>query len=329
MKLRLSFVFIYCILGIILGWTSFFSRPMKVEVAAGFHEQVWNNLAVQGTSGNSEEPLIRIHSSRILFPALMQIPQLVGASPEQAFSLIRLASAIATLILMHLFLLNWFNDELAFCGTLFMAATLPLTFGQWFELPTDFPEIIAFTLGIWAIYRSKYVLLCIITVIATFNRESAAVLPFFLFFVLFDTKEWKWLIPVAVVGFSWLLPLLTLRWWVGAMEAHGYGQGLAHNTQGLLELMSNPHPYNNYLFWIYLFGAFWVLPYLRWKDQPAFFKRLLIAIPVMLVVYLAVGGYLDEPRELVNLYPVLVPASLFALFQSGKIERLDLDEHTA
>jgi hypothetical protein len=34
---------------------------------------------------------------------------------------------------------------------------------------------------------------------------------------------------------------------------------------------------------------------------------------------LIVGGFLDEPRELVNLYPVLVPAGLVALFPESLI----------
>jgi hypothetical protein len=58
---------------------------------------------------------------------------------------------------------------------------------------------------------------------------------------------------------------------------------------------------------------------LKWREQPVFFKRLLLAVPVMVVVYLIVGGFLDEPRELVNLYPVLVPAGLVALFPESLI----------
>jgi hypothetical protein len=139
-------------------------------------------------------------------------------------------------------------------------------------------------------------------------------LPFFLFFKLFNLKDFRWLVPVGATGFAWFLPLVFLRWRVGAFEAHGYGQGLQHNSTGLYQLIINPHPYNNYLFWIYLFGAFWVLPYLKWKSQPQFFKRLLISLPIVLAVYLVVGAYLDEPRELVNLYPLVVPAGLFALF---------------
>jgi hypothetical protein len=313
------FIVAYVFVGLILGWTSFYSRPMKIDKAASFHQTVWNNITEKGRSGADPDVLVRIHSARVLFPALMQIPRFAGLSPEQAFSLVRLISAILALVLFHWLLLHWFTDELAFCGTLFMAATMPLTFNQWYELPTDFLEIIIFTIGVWAIYRSKYVALCIVTFLGTFNRESTAVLPFFLFFTLFDLKKFRWILPVAAAGFCWLIPLLFLRWWVGALEPHGYGLGWQHNTTGLLQLFSNPHPYNNYLFWIYLFGAFWVLPYLKWREQPVFFKRLLLAVPVMVVVYLIVGGFLDEPRELVNLYPVLVPAGLVALFPESLI----------
>ncbi len=323
MKIKTIFVITYIFIGIILGWVSFYSRPMKVNEAAKFHQTLWENLSERGKSGNSEEPLIKIHSSRVLFPALMQIPQKIGLSTEQSFSLVRLITIILALILFHSFLLEWFSDELAFCGTLFLAATVPLTFNQWFELPTDFIEIIVFTLGVWAIYRAQYLWLCLIIIVGTFSRESTAVLPFFLFFGLVSLKDFKWLLPVAAVGFSWLLPLLFLRWWVGAFEAHGYGFGLSHNLQGLQELLVKPHPYNNFLFWIYLFGTFWLLPFFRWKSQPVLFKRLLISLPIFLAVYIFVGGFLDEPREIVNLYPLLVPASLFALFPNSSFIKND------
>jgi len=281
---------------------------------ARLQQTLWYNLAVKGTSGSREDPVVRIHSSRVLFPFLMQVPQALGVAAEHSFSLIRLLSIFLALMISHWFLLHWFDDALAFAGTLFMAATLPLTFTEWFEIPTDFVEIIIFTLGIWAIYRSKFALVCVLTLIGTLSRESTAVLPFFLFFSVFERKSLKWLLPVVSAGLCWLIPLLILRWWVGAFEAHGYGLGIRHNIEGLSQLLMNPHPYNNYLFWIYLFGAFWILPYLRWKAQPGFFKRLLVAIPFVVIVYVVVGGYFNEPRELVNLYPILVPAGLIALF---------------
>jgi hypothetical protein len=314
MKVKPAFLLTYLFIGLILGWVSFYSRPLKIDYASKFQQAVWVDFTGDGNVGEFNDPVLKIHSSRILFPALMQIPHKLGLSVEKSFSIVRLLTGILALILFHAFLLYWFSDELAFAGTLFMAATLPLTFNNWFEIPTDYIEIIVFTIGIWAILESRYGLLCALVFVGTFSRETTAVLPFFLFFKLFSLKDFRWLIPVFCSGLAWLVPLVALRLWVGAVEAHGYGHGFVHNFDGLYEFVKNPHPYNNYLFWLYLFGAFWFLPYLGWKHQPDYFKRFLIAVPIMVVVYFSVGGFFDEPRELVNLYPVLVPASLWALF---------------
>lgn len=313
LRLKLGLVVTYIFLAVIAGWLSFSSRPMKVASAFELQQTVWNNLGERGKSGSSDSFLVRVHSSRILFPALMQIPMKLGISGEKSFSFLRLTSIVVAYILFHLFLVQWFSDELAFCGTLFMAATVPLTFNNYFEIPTDFIEIIIFTLGVWLVYREKYLGFCLVVLIGTLNRESTAVLPVFLLFRLFDLKKVAWLFPVFTSGLCWLMPLLFLRWWTGTLHPHGYGE-LSHNLNGLSQLLINPHPYNNYLFWLYLFGTFWFLPFIRWKYQSSFFKRLLLSLPVCMVAYFLIGGFFNEPREIVNLYPLLVPASLFALF---------------
>jgi len=86
---------------------------------------------------------------------------------------------MAAFILFHLFLRQWFADDLAFWRTLFLVATVPLTFNNWTEIPTDFIEIIVFTVGLWLAYRDAMSRFCVTVFVGALNRESAAVLPFF------------------------------------------------------------------------------------------------------------------------------------------------------
>ena len=315
--MRQSFWAIYLILGVITGWLSFYPRPLDIRVAAEFQQTIWTNLGEQGASAADSHPLMRGHGSRVLFPALMQIPITAGVSIERLFALLRLVTIIGTYLLFHLFLRIWFEDELAFAGTLFVAATVPLTFNNYFEQPTDFPEIIVFTIGIWAMYRRRYSILYMAIAVGTLNRETTAVLPFLFFFALFERHTTAWVKPVLIALACWAAPWVALRLWTVGSLTWPHSGSMAHASEGLVSLFREPHPYNNFLFWFYLFGAFWIVPYVGWASQMRFFRRLLIAVPVVTVLVAVAGGYVNEPRLLVMLYPILVPAGLFALFPSS------------
>lgn len=324
-RLSVGLLATYAFLAVITGWMSFYPRSSKIADAAGLQQTIWENLDARGKAGVNQDYLAKIHSSRILFPALMQLGIQLGVPGDKSFSLLRLVSIFITYVFFHLYLRQWFRDDRAFCGTLFLAATVPLTFNNEFEIPTDFPEILVFTAGFWAMFKARYAWLCAIVLIGTLNRESAAMLPFFLFFATCSLKRAGWLAPVVSAGLCWLIPLLILRWWTGALEPHGYGKAFQHNLPGLRGLWVNPHPYNNYLFWLYLFGAFWFLPFVGWlgpgrrPQASQAFRRMLMGLPICVTICFVVGGYFDEPRELVGLYPLLTPASLIALFPDTQV----------
>jgi hypothetical protein len=316
LAIRGDLLAVYVVLGVILGWTSFHQRRMDVSEAAALQTAVWDNLATPGSLDPSSSPLLPVHAGRVLFPLLMQVPELLGASPERAFALVRLLTILAALVVFHGFLRRWFSDEVAFSGTLFLAATLPLTFNSYFEIPTDFLEILVVTCGVWALHAQKLLLLCGIVMVGSLNRETTALLPLLLLLEGINRLDRRRLGWVALAGLAWLVPVVVMRLWAVGDLSWPHGNSMVHNVPGLRAVLTNPHPYNNFLFWAYLFGAFWLLPYLRWQRQPPFFRRMLLAVPMVVVVFALTGGYLDEPRELVLLYPILVPTGLFALFSS-------------
>lgn len=329
----------YLVLAIILGAVSFFGRPREIgaeadrklrvqstathtpqlQIAEAVHLQrkIWESFQVKGSAAEDRADYVyRVNSTRILMPALNAfVVRVTGLGWDKVFSLLRLMLIALTLLTFHWYLRRWFDVPIAMLGTLIMAATLPLTFNIYYELPTDFPEILAYTIGLWCILERRYALLCLTIIIGTLNRETTIFLPLILLLDLFGKVSFARLTALcAATGFSWLIPTLLLKWWTGIELLGGHGDMMPYNIAGLARFFENLNPYNFFLYYLYLFGIFWVLPLVRWRRQPPFFRRALLSLPVFIIIYLFFGGVLSEPREIVNLYPLLIPAGIFALF---------------
>jgi hypothetical protein len=312
----------YLWLGIITGAVSFLVRPVKVEEASQLQRTVWTSFGTYKGGTQSDNQIFKGTATRIFMPGLMAgVVKVTGLSWPRVFSLLRLLTIVLAYIIFHWYLRGWFSQKLAMLGTLCVAATLPLTFNNFFEYPTDFPELITFTLGLWCIREKRYGLLCLVIALGTLNRETTVFLPLILLLVEFDRKNILRLIPkIAAAGFAWLIPLAFLRWWTGIGAVGVYGDSISHNFQGIAAFAANFNPYNNYLFYLYLFGPLWILPFIYWRREPPFFRRALCSVPAFLIVYSFLGGFWDEPREIINMYPLLLPAGLFALFKSDANE---------
>jgi hypothetical protein len=313
-KQRLLFVALCLQLALVTGAVSFFARQRPVTEAAALQRDAWLSFKERRLQPGME-PWTLLYSARILMPALMATAvEVTGMTWPQAFSLIRLLSILCAYYIFYIYLKRYFSDFEALLGLLFLSATIPLTFNNWMEIPTDFPEIIIFSLGMMCILEGWRWLLCLVILIGTFNRETTCFLPLILLFVEWPKRlSLPFLFRIATAGFSWLIPLVFLRWWMGMGEQWVYGDSLSHNAAGLARFFSNFNPYNNYLFYLYLFGVLWVAPLLLWNSQPPKLRRALLTVPLITIVYLFGGGFMDEPRELVPLYALLAPAGLYAL----------------
>jgi hypothetical protein len=312
---RAWLVAFYVGLATVTGAVSFFSRPLPVTTAAELQRQVWTRFPHAGAAAETSDHVLKVNSPRILVPALIAaVDAIPGVTWEKAFAAVRLFSIVAAYLVFHFYLREWFAAPVAILGTLVMAASVPLTFNNHFELPTEFPEIVAYTLGLWLIFKRRDTWLCGLILVATLNRETTLFLPLILLFCRYGDVHWGALgCRVGCAALCWLLPMVALREWTGIGWLGAHASSWPHNSAGLSRLMANPHPYNNYLFYLYLYGILWVLPFVRWDRQPRFQQRALLSVPAFLVVYLFFGGFMDEPREIVNLYPLLIPAGLFAV----------------
>ncbi len=310
----------YLGLALLTGSVSFYCRPLRINEAAAFQKRIWDNIGIQGEAGRLDpvkDLEYRSNASRVLMPAVMA--GLVKVPPlnwDRAFSLSRLVLIALTYLAFHCYLRGWFAPAGAMAGTLFVAATVPLTFNNWYEFPTDFPEILTYTLGLWCIRERRLVALGVTIFLGTLNRETAMFLPLIFLFTRFgEVRPARLSVEVLLVGLTWLVPFAFLRWWTGIGFRQPYANSTAHNLPGLMHFFLNYNLFNNYLFYFYLYGVFWVLPFASWSRQPQFLRRALLSVLAFVVVYVFFGGFLNEPREIVNLYPLLVPAGLFGIFR--------------
>jgi len=301
-------------LSLVAGAVSFFARQRPVNEAASLQQNVWLAFKDRNLQPDAEH-LVFVNSARILMPALMaSLVGLTGMTWPQAFSLIRLFSIICAYYIFYLYLSRYFSVVESLLGLLFLSATIPLTFNNQFEILTEFPEIVVFSLGLMCILNGRDWLLCLVILVGAFNRETTCFLPLILLFVRWTKPlSWSFVSRIAAAGFSWLVPLIFLRWRLGIGWQWQHSDSLAHNLPGFMRFFSNFNPYNNYLFYLYLFGFLWMTPILFRSHQPPEMRRALLTVPIIASVYLFGGGFMDEPREIVPLYTLLVPAGLFAL----------------
>jgi len=313
---RSGLIAFYVGLALVTGAVSWNTRYAEFGRAVEFQREAWLLFETRGATPKVSDALTGLYASRILVPgAIAGVTRLTGLSWEYAFVVVRLLSIVATYLAFHWYLRGWFSTPHAVLGTTFLAATIPLTFLQLFEIPSDFPEILAYTLGLWCIRERRELLLCAVIMIGTLNRETTVFLPLIQLFCRFGRRR----LPIAWLSLSaasWLLPIVLVRWWTGPTWFVLYGVPLEHNVAGIARFVANLNVYNNYLFYGYLFGIFWILPFAFWRRQPQFLRRALLSVPLVLGTYLFFG-HLNEPREIVNLYPLLVPGSLFALAENA------------
>ena len=152
-------------------------------------------------------------------PILVDLVARMGVPWPYAFSLLRLLSIFAAYLAFHCYLRTWFQDEAAVLGTLFVAASVPLTFvSSWWEIISDFPELLAFTLGLWAIHSKKHLGLALVTFAGTLNRETTALLVLIAgAYVVLSWLEKRVDLRTGVAALAgWLGATLPLRWWLAA-----------------------------------------------------------------------------------------------------------------
>jgi hypothetical protein len=309
----------YCALTLMTGATSFGARPVSVYTAAEKHRLAWEVFAERGRGEDAllaADINVMSYMRRPLLPGLVRLVAATGLDWPRAFALVRLLSiGLAYALLRRLFLL-WLDESGAFTGVLYVAAAAALTFvGNRWEILSDFPELALLAAGIHALCSGRPGLVALVVLIGTLNRETMGLMAAFAAAdALLGTRRRESVYATAGALGGWLIAEMAVRTWLSpVIGSHPYATTLRHNLGGLGVLLVSTHPYNNFLYPLYLYGPFWVLPLWRWRVLPPCLRAGVLVAPLFLLVVLFLGG-LNEPRQLLPLCTVLVPASLIALF---------------
>lgn len=305
-KKTLLFFLIYFFFAWGLTWTYYTTHLVQQEAWPAWHEQL-----LAGEHGGANQ--FRVLSFWI--PEL--IHRAIGGSVINAYLLVRFGSTFLTLCLFHLFLLKWFAHERAMLGVTLFSAVMPFTYLPFLQ-EADVLLMSLFLLGLVCIRERWFVPLLFVVAAGTIVKETMLfLLPMYPIFELVRGRKISILLNSLVLFSVWVGMFLVSR---SAFSSNGQDVPLwqlPHNIQSLGTLLQNPAFTNVAVLPVALFGAFWILTFMRNREKPEFFRAVSWYVAVYLVGMYIIG-WPEEARLLLPLGFVIIPSGLMTLFGAGE-----------
>jgi len=233
-----------------------------------------------------------------------------------SYLMVRFVFTFLMFCVFHLFLLKWFEHQKAFLSVIFLAAITPVTYIRSFQ-ESDIILQFLFLLGIWLIVYKKIVPLAILIFLGTFAKETIVFLIPLYFFVGWNkNKKTKIIVYCLLLGLVWLGAFHITR----EMFYEGHNNKLwqlPHNIAQVATYFKYNFLVNAHLLYVPLFGAFWILPFIRLKDKPYFFRRSAPFIILFTVLHF-IFGWPEETRIMLPLAFLVIPSGILALFPNNK-----------
>jgi len=306
-KTLINIFLVYFFLTFALGYIDFDRRVESFSNATAYLEEV--------VKGEFSLPMAR----RVLVPYTVYFFHKVSHLPlDYTYALFRFIFYFITFMLFHIYLRRWFDDKVAMIGTLSVIASLPLTLTNFYSVPTDMPELITFILGAMFIKENRHKALFFLIPIATLNRETSLALVLLYFLNGIGRQQLGLLMKRTSAYFVlWFIPFAALVLTKGTLTVPA-GYFLGVNTQGMLRIFTNFNLYNQYYFWFYLCGFYWILAFRDFRRKDRMLKRAMaIVIAHFLFAFLKVGA-INEVRMFIPFYVFIIPLGLFSLFENDK-----------
>jgi len=250
---------------------------------------------------------------RVLVPyANTWIGTATGWSPAVVWHATRLAWFALAYAALYAFIRTWFSSSEAFGAVGAVAATLPLTYTNSWAHPDSIPELALFSLGCLCIVRGRDAWFALVLIVAALNRETSAFLV--AAYAFGRSLTWPHVWRTAAVGGIWFAIFVGLRVWRG-VEYYDYWQ-LTRNLEFMKLLPPVYDVYKRFYAWflVILAGPACLVVALNWPAVPGQARRLLAAAVPMLVIAVLFSSII-ETRIFIPLYPLLLPAVMFALLE--------------
>ena len=258
--------------------------------------------------------------SRLLQFAVPELfVRLLGLSVPHAYMLQRWLFVWLALLLFYVYLRHWFRPGASLAGVCFLAAVLPLTHLS--DLQESAPFLmVSFLCGLWAIRAARPLLFLLALLVGALDNETTLILAAVWF--LADLKGWR---PQPLWSATWRSAALAvpavfvtfaIRYLTRDRPHLGGAWHLPDNLWGIGNgLLFSPLEYwrDDYLWFLILYGPLWVFAYLDWRRKPPFLRAGLLMAPLFVAAHF-ITGIIAEPRQMVPLAYVLIPAAFFWLF---------------
>jgi hypothetical protein len=304
------------------AFLSLISLRLKLAMAPLWltgHIVAKHQALLDGTHPNNEQSRLL----QYLIPEGMRL--LFGAGVANAYAFQRWLFIFLAFAVFHQLMRRWFRPALCFAGVSLLAALIPFTHRA--ELQESAPLLaLLFVLGLWAIRDGKKSPFCLVMLVGAITNETLLVLAMGWYVVQAPRLLGRG--SVRVAGETALLsaPAFIVAGAIRyATRFHLHAGGAWHWPDNIdlmaKGLMRSPFDWYRvpHLGIFFLFSVLWIYPFIRFKSQPQFFRRLSLVIPVFVFAHL-LTGIIMETRQMIPLAFILIPMGLIAMFPEEVVE---------
>lgn len=247
-------------------------------------------------------------------------------SIPDAYMLQRFVFVFLAFLCFHFYMRKWLSPGESFAGVAFLAAVMPLTFGEG-DLQESAPLLmLLFVLGLWAIRAQKTLIFELILVVGSMTNETILILPAVYFFYHFrwvhpkdvDSRNLRELFNLVEHTLLIALPpfaIAAIIRYITRDRPHLGGDVIlwSSNWQGVWDSIKFINLFDLYtsefLFFILLFSIFWLYALLGYRTSGLFLQRAFWIVPLFVIAHF-VTGKIEESRQMIPLGFLLIPMGL-------------------
>jgi hypothetical protein len=225
-------------------------------------------------------------------------------SLKLSYIILRYIWVSLSLIIFHKYLKKWFNERIAHFGTLYFGIMFFWTIRKNIENQSEPLNILLFVISLILIIDEKYYLLLITIIIGSFNKLTIIFIPAIYF--LYNYKRlnfWQLVFRTFLLFLPVFIICGGLRYY---FRKNPYQCDLIQLSYNLSSIYNIAKP-------IILFNLFWILPFIKFRSKPIFFKRVFLIVPLFVLLHFLIG-IVYETRLFLPLAPILIPMGLLTIF---------------